>query len=203
MEEKTNQLIYRLGHDCTMYKLDNEILENCNKFDCGAEDLNDFFANNAIAYDDELMGKTYCWLDNKDNSQIIAMITLANAGLHTTHLQNNPKRKLNKNISFPKRSRTYPAVLIGRLGVNKKYQSASYKIGAQVMDFIKRWFKGPDNKTGCRFVLVDAVNDNHAIQYYERNGFLPLFPRIEDEKSFYDIDENEQLRTRMYYFDLL
>jgi hypothetical protein len=71
------------------------------------------------------------------------------------------------------------------------------------MDFIKRWFKGPDNKTGCRFVLVDAVNDNHAIQYYERNGFLPLFPRIEDEKSFYDIDENEQLRTRMYYFDLL
>lgn len=71
------------------------------------------------------------------------------------------------------------------------------------MDFIKDWFISTDNKTGCRFILVDAVNNNHTLSYYERNGFKPLFPRINDEKAFYDINETEELRTRMYYFDLL
>ena len=71
------------------------------------------------------------------------------------------------------------------------------------MDFIKSWFDGVDNKTGCRFVLVDAVNTEHTLNYYERNGFKPLFPRIEDEKAFYNIPLDEELRTRMFYFDLL
>lgn len=71
------------------------------------------------------------------------------------------------------------------------------------MDFIKSWFDGVDNKTGCRFVLVDAVNNEHTIKYYTRNGFKPLFPRQEDEKMFYGIDCDEHLRTRMFYFDLL
>lgn len=99
--------------------------------------------------------------------------------------------------------RTYPAVLIGRLGVNKDYQGAQFRIGAQIMDFINKWFLSADNKTGCRFILVDAVNDPHTLTYYERNGFKPLFRRESDEKAFYDISETEELRTRMYYFDLL
>lgn len=52
-------------------------------------------------------------------------------------------------------------------------------------------------------LLVDAVNDAHAIAYYERNGFRPLFPRVDDEKAFYHIPLSEDLRTRMYYYDLL
>ena len=71
------------------------------------------------------------------------------------------------------------------------------------MDFIKKWFLSADNKTGCRFILVDAVNNPHTLAYYERNNFKPLFPRISDEKLFYNISETEELRTRMYYFDLL
>lgn len=131
------------------------------------------------------------------------MITLANAGIRTTHLPNNPKRHLHKFIAYNKQGRTYPAVLIGRLGVDREYQSAKFCIGVQIMDFIKDWFISADNKTGCRFILVDAVNNPHTLTYYERNGFKPLFPRMNDEKAFYNIDESEELRTRMYYFDLL
>ena len=192
-----------LGNDCTIYKLNELILNNCVPFDCGVDDLNDFFANDAITYERDLMGKTYCWLDNFNDRKIVAMITLANAGIQTTHLPNNPKRHLNKAIAYNKQGRTYPAVFIGRLGVDKDYQSAEFRIGAQIMDFIKDWFISTDNKTGCRFILVDAVNNNHTLSYYERNGFKPLFPRINDEKAFYDINETEELRTRMYYFDLL
>ncbi len=192
-----------LGNDCTLYKLNELILNNCVPFDCGVDDLNDFFAKDAITYEKDLMGKTYCWLDNSNDRKIIAMVTLANASIQTTHLPNNPKRHLHKAIAYNKQGRTYPAVLIGRLGVDKSYQGAEFRIGAQIMDFIKDWFISADNKTGCRFILVDAVNNSHTLIYYERNGFKPLFPRVCDEKAFYDISENEELRTRMYYFDLL
>jgi len=203
MDEMMNKLPYRLNYDCTLFKFNEQILRNCRPFNCGVEDLNEFFSNDAIAYERDLMGKTYCWLDNSDDTKIVAMITLANAGIQTTHLKNNAKRHLNKGIAYSKQGRTYPAVLIGRLGVSVEYQGGGFRIGGQIMDFIKEWFTTEDNKTGCRFVLVDAVNTPHTIQYYERNGFTPLFPRIEDEKGYYSINEDDELRTRMYYFDLI
>ena len=195
--------IFNLGNGSTLYKLNELILTNCARFDCGVDDLNDFFANDSIAYERDLMGKTYCWLDNSNDRKIVAMITLANAGIQTTHLPSNPKRHINNAIAYNKQGRTYPAVLIGRLGVDKDYQGAQFRIGAQIMDFIKKWFLSSDNKTGCRFILVDAVNDPHTLTYYERNGFKPLFRRESDEKGFYGICETEELMTRMYYFDLL
>lgn len=131
------------------------------------------------------------------------MIPLANAGIQTTHLQNHPRRKLNNFIPYIKQGRTYPGVLIGRLGVSVDFQGSQYRVGAQIMNFIKDWFRSYDNKTGCRFILVGAVNNEHAIRYYDRNGFRPLFPRINDEKAFYHIPESDKLRTRMYYYDLL
>lgn len=203
MDEMMACQSYRLNYDCTLFRLNEQFLQNCKPFDCGDEDLNDFFANDAIAYERALMGKTYCWLDNSDDTRIVAMITLANAGIQTTHLSSNPKRHLQKVISYNKRGRTYPGVLIGRLGVSVGFQGENFRIGAQIMDFIKEWFTTEDNKTGCRFILVDAVNARRTLRYYERNGFLPLFPRIEDEKEYYSIKPEEELRTRMYYFDLL
>lgn len=194
---------FSLSDNCEMFKLDDEILRNIAAFSCGDADLDDFFNNEALAYEKELMGKTYCWLMRENSTQCVGMVTLANAGIQTTHLQNNPRRKINCHIPFTKRGRTYPAVLIGRIGVNVNYQGSQYRIGKQIMDFIKTWFDGTDNKTGCRFLLVDAVNTEHAVKYYERNGFKPLFPREESEKEFYGIPEDESLRTRMYYFDLL
>lgn len=117
-------------------------------------------------------------------------------------MQNNPKRHLHKSIAYNKQGRTYPAVLIGRIAVAKEFQGREFRVGAQIMDFVKDWFVAEDNKTGCRYVLVDAINAERTLKYYERNGFKPLFPRIEDEKEFYNV-KGESLRTRMHYFDLL
>lgn len=192
-----------LDEKCQLARVTPQVLDYCQPFTCGDEDLDDFFANNAIAYEKELMGKTYCWVLRDDVTKIVGMITLANAGIQTTHLQNQPRRKLNDRITYSKQGRTYPGVLIGRLGVSVDFQGPRYQAGKQIMDFIKDWFRSYDNKTGCRFILVDAVNNEHAIAYYERNGFRPLFPRINDEKAFYNIPESEDLRTRMYYYDLL
>lgn len=195
--------MFSLDEQCRLARVTQEVLDYCSPFSCGDEDLDDFFANNAVAYEKDLMGKTYCWVLRDDITKIVGMVTLANAGIQTTHMKNNPRRKLNHLIAYSKQGRTYPAVLIGRLGVSIDFQGPEYRTGTQIMEFIKDWFKSYDNKTGCRFVLVDAVNNEHTMRYYERNGFRPLFPRIDDEKVFYNIPESEPLRTRMLYFDLL
>ena len=62
------------------------------------------------------------------------------------------------------------------------------------MAFIKDWFRHEDNKTGCRFIVVDAYNEEKILRYYERNGFVPLYN--------YDIPQDEPLKTRLLYFDL-
>ena len=188
--------------DCVMVKLNHDILAHCQKFECGDEDLDEFFNEDAIHYDTELLGKTYCWIDRKQPEVIIAFFTLANDSIKTYSMPNNIKNRIQRNVANPKRGRTYPAVLIGRLGVNKKYQGTGSHFGTQVMDFIKKWFRSEDNKTGCRFIVVDAVNAPSTVGYYMHNGFKFIYLDENVEKDYFNIDRNEHLRTRMMYYDL-
>lgn len=196
-------MLFSLDDKCKLVRVQQDVIDHCSTFTCGAADLDEFLYKDSLAYEKDLMGKTYCWLLNEDDTKIVGFVTLANAGIQTTHLQNNPKRHLHKNIPYNKQGRTYPAVLIGRIAVSKEFQGREFRIGTQIMDFVKTWFLTDDNKTGCRYVLVDAVNTPHTLAYYERNGFKPLFRREVDEKDFYHIKEEDELKTRMYYFDLL
>ena len=84
-----------------------------------------------------------------------------------------------------KRLRTYPAVKICRLAVAQSMRGKT--IGSFLLDFIKSYFL-VDNKTGCRFVTVDAYLD--AVPFYERNDFSLLKSKDED------------LVTRLLFFDL-
>lgn len=52
------------------------------------------------------------------------------------------------------------------------------------MNFIKSWFIDPLNKTGCRYVIVDAVNKPKVIDYYKRNGFDFIFSSEEEEMEY-------------------
>ena len=194
---------FSLDDKCKLVRVQKDVIDHCDTFTCGATDLDEFLYKDSLAYEKDLMGKTYCWLLNEDDKKIVGFVTLANAGIQTTHLQNNPKRHLHKNIPYNKQGRTYPAVLIGRIAVSKEFQGSEFRVGSQIMDFVKTWFLTDDNKTGCRYVLVDAVNSPHTLAYYERNGFKPLFRREQDEKDFYHVKEEDDLKTRMYYFDLL
>ena len=192
----------RLEEDCVMVKLNHDILKHCQKFECGNADLDEFFNEDAILYNAELLGKTYCWIARNQPDLILASLTLSNDSIKTHGMSNTVKNRIQRNVSNPKRGRTYPAVLIGRLGVNKLYQGTGNHIGTQVMDFIKKWFRSEDNKTGCRFVVVDAVNEPATIKYYLHNGFKFIYSDEETEKKYFNINDSELLRTRIMYFDL-
>ena len=85
--------------------------------------------------------------------------------------------------------------MIGRIGVNKSLQG--FNIGSQLIDFIKKWFRHEDNKTGCRFLVVDAYNNPRTLKFYENNNFKYLYGTEEEEELYF-----KTTMTRMMYFDL-
>lgn len=195
-----------LFEKCTLNWYDERILSSCNTFDCDNSDLNEFFAKDVLKYNAELLGKSYCFTLDSDEKEIVAAFTIANDSIKTFSLPNARKKKLISDIPRQKQMKSYPAVLIGRLGVSKKFRAIegeTKSIGDQLMDFIKSWFIDKANKTGCRFIVVDAYNDLKPLNYYYRNGFIPLFSSEEQEKEFTNHPENKSLSTRLLYFDLI
>lgn len=71
------------------------------------------------------------------------------------------------------------------LAVDKTLKGQS--IGTYLLNFIKSFFV-VNNKTGCRFLTVDAYKA--AVPFYEQNGFVPLN------------DDDIDAPTRLLYFDL-
>ncbi len=82
--------------DCVMIKYSKEIQMLCQDFSCGNEDLDDFFKNGAIKYDEDLMGKTYCWLTETKPHKVVALVTLANDSIKTAFIGKPSRNKLNR-----------------------------------------------------------------------------------------------------------
>lgn len=183
--------------DCTLQRLTN--LSDFSVFDCGNQDLNEFLRDDATNYAQKLLGVTYLFTLDSNPREIVCFFTVSNDGLKIDQYSNRTKRKVNKEIPYAKQMRNYPAVKIGRLGVNIKFKGQG--IGTQAMDFIKGWFCNK-NKTGCRFLLVDAYNEPPVLNYYSGNGFLFLLEE-EDEIQKDKAGNSKPLRTRLMFFDLI
>ncbi len=190
-----------LLNSCTFKNLDESLLKSCKSFDCENEDLNEFFQKDAPKYSKELLGKSYCFVLDENPKIIVCAFTISNDSIKAHLLPNGRKKKVAKPIPREKQLKNYPAVLIGRLGVNKDFGGKG--IGRELMDFIKGWFIDSNNKTGCRFLVVDSYNTPKPLAYYKRNGFEPLFTTDEQEKNYFDLDESIVLKTRLMYFDLI
>lgn len=170
-------------------------------FYCGDRDLDDFFHNDSIAYINQLLGKTYLYRLKATPSNIVAAFTVSNASIRVDDLPNSRKKKLEHDIPHRKSCRNYPAVLIGRLGVNRNFQFKH--LGSEILTFLKYWFVEPNNKTGCRFLLVDAYNSERTIEFYQHNGFKLLFGSAQQEIEYRRLKDSSSLSTRIMYFDLI
>ena len=188
-----------LAEHGTFRVLTREIIDSSRLFSCGNPDLDEFFMKDSSNYAEKLLGKTYCYLLDDNPAIILCAFTVSNDSVRVDQLPNSRKKKINNAIPREKQMRRYPAVLIGRLGVNVDY--ASKGVGTELMDFIKRWFVQPDNKTGCRYLAVDSYNVKSALGFYEKNGFRYLFSNEEQEAKNSGLPM--PMKTRYMYFDLL
>lgn len=173
--------------------------DNCKPFHCGDDDLDEFFIQDAFLQSEELLCKNYCFVLDEDPSTIVAAFTLSNDSIKK--IPGSRKKKVEKNIPREKLYSSYPAVMIGRLGISSDFQGQ--RIGSDIISFIKAWFVDPLNKTGCRFLLVDSYNKENNLTFYQRNGFNYLFSTVEQEREFRGIKPERPLNSRLMYFDLI
>ena len=190
-----------LLENCTFRTFNQEILATCKPFDCGHEDLNDFFLTDCIPYSNDLIGKSYCFTLDESPETIVCAFTISNDSIKVADLPNARKKKINELVAREKQFRSYPAVLIGRLGVNQEFKGMG--IGPELMNFIKAWFIDGQNKTGCRFIVVDSYNELGPLNFYAKCDFKALFSTENQEKEYLNMSPDDQLSTRLMFFDLI
>ena len=190
-----------LYNKCTLTVLNNNTSEECTFFDCGDKDLNEFFEKDCHFYSNELLGKSYCFKLDSESTVIVCAFTLSNDSIRVSYLPNARRKKVTSEIPQAKQMKNYPAVLIGRLGVNVDYRKKN--IGDELMNFIKSWFIDGQNKTGCRYIVVYAYNNSKALSYYGKNGFQFIFSTEEQERNYTKDTREGSLTTRLLYFDLI
>jgi GNAT superfamily N-acetyltransferase len=188
--------VISLKDDCTLCRLSSS--SPISDFVCNNADLNEFFAKDAIKYQEELLGETF-FFRLKKNSEVVCAFTMSNDSIRTDDLPNSRKKKVKEHIPHAKGMKSYPATLIGRLGVAKKFEGKG--VGRQLMNFIKGMCLIEDGNR-CRFLLIDAYNNENTIIYYSKNEFQFVFSTEQQEKDYYELTSEKELKTRFMFFDL-
>ena len=104
-----------------------------------------------------------------EKDETILYFSLSNDKLAAIEVSKSFWRKIKNHFPHDKHRKDYPAVKIGRFAVNSKYQHTSEHWGTEALNFIKQWMV-TDNKTGCRFITVDAYKQ--AVPFYKKNNFF-------------------------------
>ena len=100
------------------------------------------------------MGKTYAFLEIENPREIICAFTVSNASIFTNHLPNARRKRIGKDVPQQKRDMIYPAVLIGRPGVNSKFLrqhiGTELRISAHASDVFR-------SDADCRRARIRAI----------------------------------------------
>lgn len=186
---------------CTFAPVTDKLLSRLKDFVCHHEtDISDFFKSKAVKASIEMMSKSYCLYDEEKNEMVAAFCVL-NTSLPTEHLPNYARRSINKNVKYEKQRRHYPATLIGQFAVFDAF--AGMHLGDEFLSFVLLWIISEAQHMGNRFVVVDAINNDKVIKFYERNGFKIMFRTTEEELLATGKNSDCALPTRMMFADLM
>lgn len=147
-------------------------------FDCGDSDLNEYYHTDVLRHQRELLTQTYCFYRQGESALFSrAFIDFCNDAVRLNKLTENEL----ENIPLDKRHYTFfPAVKITRLGVDVAARNLG--IGSLLLVVVKRLFLH-DNRTGCRFLTVDAYNKPEVLRFYTKNAFEYLELRPSQRKD--------------------
>jgi len=186
-----------LERDCKMLVLSED--ENILNFDCGNEDLNEFFNRDAIEYSCQMLSET-CFYQHKISGDVVCAFSFSASSIKTADLPNARRKKVKEHIPREKSLKSYPAILIGRLGVATKFSGQG--TGSQLIEAIKN-FCFVNFPRFVRYLLVDAYNEPAVIGFYQKNDFITVFSTEEQEKQAYRQQISEVLQTRYMFYDMI
>ena len=189
--------IFSLARKCTRIRLTESVIAA--GFSCGNAEIDDFFHKEHLDYEREMLARTYVFISDDDPAKIVAAVSVSNSSISMTTVSSRARNRMQRGIPNVKRKRSYPALLIGRLGVDMQFKGKG--IGSQVIDYLKHWFSSNGYDSICRYLVVDAVNEPHVLYFYGKNGFMPLHATEEEERAALD-KKGDKLNSRVMYCDL-
>ena len=186
-----------LKNDCDMLLLSEEHI--ISGFDCGNADLNDFFNRDAIQYKHQMLSRTY-FFRHKIIGAIVCAFSFSASSIKTADLPGSRRKKVKELVPREKSLKSYPGILIGRLGVSTQFSGQG--VGMQLIGFIKDFCLSnfPDF---VRYLLVDAYNEPAVIRFYRKSDFALVFSTEEQEKANYRQLPDEALQTRYMFYDMI
>lgn len=188
--------------NCTFCRLNEEVIEECEEFECThSQEIKSFFRTDFKDYEQELLGKSYCFISSTPSKELVCAFSVANSSVRLDILPSRRRNKINRRIPNIKRNSQYPAVLVGQLAVFDKFRGKG--IGKELLDFIKSWFRHHTNKTGCRYIVVDAINNPKVLNFYRENGFELMFSSDSEELECLRGHSQSLCKTRLMFFELM
>ncbi len=176
----------------------SEIIENTDSnrkvkklletFSCNRNiDLRDFLYNKAVTFEKNLRSRTYLYIDNS-TQEVAAYFTITISTLHTDSISPEVIELLD---GYKNDIASIPCFLIGQLGKSDKFEPR--KIGEYILNDAIEIIDRSQRSLGGRFILLDAINKEKIIKFYETNAFFPI---EEDPNS-------ESIKMIKPYFELL
>ena len=155
-------------------------------FECTDDDLNEYFHVDSVKDGLHLLSVTYTVSLDGD---VVGFFSVSNDSVRKEDLPSGRKNRFLRLLPWGKRKQyaSLPTVKIGRLAVGRGLQGQG--VGTAIMDFLKMFFTHK-NKTGCRFLVVDAYNQEDVLKFYQNNGFEFL------------LNDDMSEKTRLMFFDL-
>jgi len=146
-----------------------KVKELLQTFPCSRNsDLQDFLHNKALTFEKHLRSRTYLYIDN-ETKEVSAYFTISIATLHTDDISSEVIKMLD---GYQENTKSIPCFLIGQLGKSDHYENK--KIGAFILEDSIEIIDNLHNAVGGRFILLDAININAVISFYEDSLFFPI-----------------------------
>ena len=193
----SNYIIIDLGIDCDVLILSEKQL--ISDFDCGNADLNEFFNQDALKYKRQMLSQT-CFFQLISSGKVVCAFSFSASSIKTSDLPGSRRKKVKEYVPREKTLKSYPGIIIGRLGVATEFNSQG--VGSKLIEFI-RDFCIANFPDFVRFLLVDAYNEPEVVGFYQKNKFTTVFSTEEHEKENYRQSPSETLRTRYMFYDML
>lgn len=150
----------------------NQVKKLLKTFSCKINnDLQDFLHSKAITFERNLRSRTYLYANNK-NKGIVAYFTLAINYLETDKFKSEIIQILSGYASYTDKTNAIPCYLIGQLAISDEYRKQG--IGNFLLTDALKIADNAQTSFGGRFVLIDSVNNDKVINFYEQNSFIAI-----------------------------
>jgi GNAT superfamily N-acetyltransferase len=140
------------------------------EFDCGEEDLTSYLCDGTAAADETAAFSCSYLVLTFDGELVGYFAVLADS----IRLQGKEKPD---GIRY----NTAPAIKLGRMGVDKRFQGR--EVGTWILHYVVGLARAISDQVGVRYVTLDALDRGKLMAWYERYGFVPNLGESDKSKA--------------------